>query len=83
MEVWVYNQYTDARQAFPLSGDVTTIGREPDNAICLPSPFVSRQHARLVREDGRYYIESLGLNGTIVGRINVPSNQRLAIQVVR
>ena len=81
IELWVYNQYTDMRQAYPLTSDRVTIGREPDNDIALPSPFVSRQHARLVKEDDVYFIESLGLNGTMVGTINVPANQRLKVQI--
>ncbi|MDD4891058.1 MAG: ATPase, T2SS/T4P/T4SS family [Phycisphaerae bacterium] len=81
IELWVYNQYTDMRQAYPLTADRLTIGREAENDIALPSPFVSREHARLVKEDGGFYIESLGLNGTMVGTINVPANQRLKVQI--
>ncbi|MCG3180093.1 MAG: hypothetical protein BIFFINMI_02447 [Phycisphaerae bacterium] len=81
MEIWVYNQYTDMRQVHPLERELVTIGREPDNDICLPSPFVSRRHARLVRENGHFFVESLGLNGTIVGAIEVPANQRLRLAV--
>ena len=44
-----------------------TLGRSPDNDIVIDDPSVSREHARLSNENGRYYIEDLGsMNGTMM-----------------
>ena len=48
-----------------VNGD-TRIGRDPDNEVVLPSPFVSRLHASIVRRDGRMLLRSEGLNPTIL-----------------
>lgn len=42
-----------------VAKDVVTIGRSPDNDVVLSDPFVSLQHARIVRKRGRYYLEDV------------------------
>ncbi len=50
-----------------LDQDCTTIGRSDDCDIVLPKRQVSRQHARIVRDDGGYLLRDLGSkNGTYV-----------------
>jgi pSer/pThr/pTyr-binding forkhead associated (FHA) protein len=44
----------------PVVRDEITIGRNERNLIRLVEKNVSRRHGRLVRADGRYYIEDLG-----------------------
>jgi len=44
---------------FPLNGTIITIGRDPVNDIVLKDPTVSRNHARLVQNNGQYWIEKL------------------------
>jgi Flp pilus assembly CpaF family ATPase len=66
MLVIAYSQLSDVRQEIELKGDVLRIGRDPANDLELPSPFVSREHARLLKKDGSYFIENVGLNGTLV-----------------
>ncbi len=52
---------------FPLVEKTTIIGRQPDAAIYLESLAVSRHHARIVAEDGLFFIEDLtSSNGTFV-----------------
>ncbi len=52
---------------YPLVGP-TTIGRAADNTITLPDPTTSRNHARLVCQDGTWVVEDLGsANGIIYG----------------
>ena len=56
-------------QAVPheLDGDEILIGRHPDCGVQLESNAVSRRHARVFIQDGRYLIEDLGSgNGTSV-----------------
>lgn len=44
------------------------IGRAPDAALVLADPFVSRRHARIVRREGRYWVEPLA--GRAATRVN-------------
>jgi pSer/pThr/pTyr-binding forkhead associated (FHA) protein len=47
------------RTLVPLFRDELIIGRAQDSAIRLVEKDVSRRHARLVRRDGRVYLEDL------------------------
>jgi putative peptide zinc metalloprotease protein len=54
--------------ATPLTGPVTTIGREPGNDLVIDDASVSRHHARITRGDAGFVIEDLdSFNGTGVG----------------
>jgi len=72
MEIWVYNQYSDQREVVKVGEDDITIGRDEGNAVTLRSPFVSRRHARIFRDSGSYFLESLGINETVVANVPVP-----------
>jgi pSer/pThr/pTyr-binding forkhead associated (FHA) protein len=53
-----------------------TLGRSPDNDIVINDPSVSRKHARLTSQGGRYYIEDLGsMNGTKMNGESVKREQ--------
>jgi pSer/pThr/pTyr-binding forkhead associated (FHA) protein len=57
-----------AGSVFELSTDRITVGRAPDNDICLPHASISSHHAEMILEDGDYKIIDLeSTNGT---RIN-------------
>ncbi|NJD59095.1 MAG: FHA domain-containing protein [Anaerolineae bacterium] len=61
--------------AYPLEGDEILLGREPTNTIQIDSPGVSRKHAHLIFQNGRYLLEDLGSsNGTSVNgeRVTTP-----------
>ena len=59
--------------AFTLEGDQLTIGRDSTNEIVINDAEVSRRHARLTFQGGKYVLEDLGsTNGTFV------NGQRLA-----
>lgn len=59
--------------AFTLEGDQLTIGRDSGNEIVINDAEVSRRHARLTFQGGKYVLEDLGsTNGTFV------NGQRLA-----
>ncbi len=71
---------------FPLDDKPAIIGRQPDAAIYLESLAVSRLHARIVCEDGVYFVEDTGSsNGTYVNghRIagRVPLSERDTLQI--
>ncbi len=53
--------------AFALEGDQMTIGRDSTNEIVINDAEVSRRHARLTFQGGKYVLEDLGsTNGTFV-----------------
>lgn len=58
----------DTGQVFPLSGDLTTVGRGDGVDVSLEDPSVSRLHAEIVRRGPHVYVADLGLsaNGTRV-----------------
>src|SRR3954469_12018730 len=55
------------------------VGREDDCDVILTSPRVSRRHARIWSQGGRFGVEDLGsLNGTYVNRRRVVGSAALA-----
>lgn len=59
----------NAGSRYLLNQDVVTVGRRPTEDIFLDDVTVSRQHARFVRKDGRFWLSDDGsLNGTYVNR---------------
>jgi pSer/pThr/pTyr-binding forkhead associated (FHA) protein len=65
--IWEDPQTGD-RQEFVLTENATaTIGRAPDNDICIPEQHVSRRHAVVSYRDGLFMINDLNsANGTFV-----------------
>ena len=52
--------------------DVTTIGRTNGNDLIISGRTVSRRHARLWFDNGRWYLEDLqSANGTLVNNVRV------------
>ena len=41
---------------FPLEGDQITIGRDPSNGIVINDAEISRRHARLTFQGGKYVL---------------------------
>jgi hypothetical protein len=65
-------------QAFPVAGGRAYIGRDVANDIVIDNPEVSRRHASIYQEAGRYVIEDLGsTNGTFVNGVRVTGPQPL------
>ena len=66
----------NAGSKFLLDREVTTVGRYPHSDIFLDDVTVSRQHARIRREEGKFYVDDVGsLNGTYVNRRRVDATQ--------
>ena len=58
-----------AGESFRPAGARTRIGRSPDCDIFLDDVTVSRNHAVLVEEEGKFFVEDQSsLNGTFVNR---------------
>jgi serine phosphatase RsbU (regulator of sigma subunit) len=66
-------------RSFDLKASGTSIGRQPDVDIYLESLAVSRQHAKVLCEEGDYFIEDLGSsNGTYVNGEKIKARQPLS-----
>lgn len=60
------------RRNFTVNKDSATIGRAPDNDICLEAFGVSRYHARLGVSEGKVFVQDLNsTNGTFLNSKNV------------
>jgi len=58
-----------AGESFRPAGERTRIGRSPDCDIFLDDVTVSRNHAVLIEENGKFFVEDQSsLNGTFVNR---------------
>ncbi|MGI9518123.1 MAG: SpoIIE family protein phosphatase [Pirellulaceae bacterium] len=65
-------------QRINLNDDVVTIGRHPDCGIVIDDPSVSRKHAQVVQQNGKYLIEDLkSRNGTFLNRRMIQQSTRL------
>ena len=63
-----------AGESFRPTGDRRRIGRSPDCELFLDDVTVSRNHAVLVQQNGKFHVEDQGsLNGTIVNRKRIDS----------
>jgi DNA-binding CsgD family transcriptional regulator len=64
----------------PLTGDLT-IGRDEQNDLVLITKSVSREHARIVCEDERWYVEDRGsFNGTLLNGQRIQPGARLPLR---
>src|SRR5262245_52918931 len=65
-------------RSFEINRDATTIGRDPACDIVLSRKTVSREHARIVRRRGVYFLEDLdSADGTRVNGRTVSGPIRL------
>jgi pSer/pThr/pTyr-binding forkhead associated (FHA) protein len=56
----------------PLEAPQLTIGRKPDNDLVIDNPAVSEHHARIIKEEGAFFVEDLGsTNGTFLNDAKV------------
>jgi serine phosphatase RsbU (regulator of sigma subunit)/pSer/pThr/pTyr-binding forkhead associated (FHA) protein len=77
---------TNEGALMPLDGDKFILGRNPDSFVVIPATSVSREHAVILRINGRFYIEDKqSRNGTFVnnqaiaGRTLLKHNDRIRI----
>jgi pSer/pThr/pTyr-binding forkhead associated (FHA) protein len=64
---WTDPETGQLREYVLAEGATATIGRSPNNHICIPERHVSRQHAVISFRDGIFMISDLGsANGTFV-----------------
>ena len=66
----------NAGSKFLLDKDETSVGRYPESDIFLDDVTVSRRHAQVRRDEGRFFVEDVGsLNGTYVNGERVEATQ--------
>lgn len=59
-----------------LSKDRITIGRDPASDVFINHPVVSKQHAEIVKQEGKFFLVDLGsTNGSFVNGIKVKRHQ--------
>lgn len=52
-------------QEYYIIGETNTIGRDKSNTICINDKFMSKFHARIIYDEGMYFLEDLNsANGT-------------------
>lgn len=73
-------------QVVPLEGDKFVLGRNPDCHVVINGTAVSRAHAHIVRERGKFFIEDMkSRNGTYVNnelvkdRVQLKDNDKIKI----
>ena len=83
--VTIYSRlHKQLASAIPFLGDVTTIGREPDNTLSVPEAAVSRYHAKVERVPGGHVLRDNGsTNGTLVNGVRVTEHLLQDHDVVR
>ncbi len=74
----------DRGKQFELDDDITSIGREPHNAIQLNDPEVSRVHALIKNTDAGFVIgDKNSSNGTFVNKRRVKKHLLTARDLIR
>ena len=67
----------------PVSKDVITVGRKPDNDVVIDNPAISGHHCRISLQGGGYYVEDLdSTNGTYVNETEIEPRRDLAARDV-
>jgi len=71
---------SSTRSVYELRGELSTIGRAPDNTVVLTDYHLSGEHGQIAREDGGYVFRDLrSTNGSAIER----GGERLAVDASR
>jgi len=71
MKIWFNRLYDSRRTLVETDAAEIRIGRDQGNTIVLQSPLVSKRHAIVSRENGKLKLENVGVNGCLVGNVEV------------
>jgi pSer/pThr/pTyr-binding forkhead associated (FHA) protein len=70
--------YEFERRAYPVRNSLLTIGRDAASHILIREPAVSRNHAELRSEDGKFVLHPCGVNPTTVNGTTIAEPRSLA-----
>lgn len=70
--------YEFERRAYPVRNSVLTIGRDAGSHLLIREPAVSRNHAELRAEDGKFVLHPCGTNPTSVNGMPLAEPRSLA-----
>ncbi len=66
-------------QSFSVDAHGVRIGRDPANEVCVPSPDVSRHHARVILHNGALWVQDAGSrNGVYVNGNRVSGHKQVS-----
>ncbi len=75
MKIW-FNRISESRRSMVETAEAeVTIGRDAACTVCLQSPLISRRHAVVRAENGKLWLENVGLNSCAVGDEEVLGGQ--------
>ena len=70
--------YEFERRAYPVRNGLLTLGRDAASHILIREPAVSRNHAELRAEDGKFVLHPCGVNPTAVNGATLTEPKSLA-----
>lgn len=70
--------YEFERRAYPVRNSLLTIGRDAASHIFIREPAISRNHAELRAEDGKFVLHPCGVNPTSVNGMPLMEPRALA-----
>ncbi len=70
--------YEFERRAYPVRNSVLTVGRDAGSHLLIREPAVSRNHAELRAEDGKFVLHPCGVNPTSVNGTPLTEARALA-----
>jgi len=70
--------YEFERRAYPVRNGLLTIGRDAASHILIREPAVSRNHAEVRLEDGKFVLHPCGVNPTLVNGSALAEPQSLS-----
>jgi pSer/pThr/pTyr-binding forkhead associated (FHA) protein len=66
-------------QSFPVDRQGVRIGRDPTNEVVIPTPDVSRHHARVILHNGALWVQDAGSrNGVYVNGVRVADHKQVS-----
>lgn len=70
------------RLKFPAGIDRITIGRMEGKIVILPDGYVSRDHAQITYENGKYWLEDTSRHGTFIDDKKIDKKVELSVGTV-
>ncbi|RPI27752.1 MAG: FHA domain-containing protein [Acidobacteria bacterium] len=80
MDILVQDTFKGKAEVIPFNFSEQLIGRSQRCEILLDSPFVSREHARLIYRDKAVLLEALGMNGTFLNSVPLKHGEPVKVE---